>query len=147
MVVKRLVGNALVCGTLLWSALKFSFEEKEALRGARSALSRNEAPVLWRFGTPPVLELTRCMDRVRSELARDSIVGFVSAEGPSGDQLFRWRWAAFLAPEIHLLEVHDPVPPLSTAFLVVYGREFRHRQIEPVFESPGCSLFRVRPVS
>lgn len=129
----------------------FVAEATGELRGF-DARSANANPFNWRFGMAPVVRFSRCMAEARALLPPGTLVAFVSpGEGAAGrgggggnDDFFRWRWAAYLLPELDLVRLQDASPPQAPSYLLTYRREAPGRRFELVRQLTGGRLYRVR---
>jgi hypothetical protein len=88
----------------------------------------------WRFGMAPVERLRRTLRGVEGWLPRDSIVAFTSPAGEYDAEFYRWRWAAYLLPDL------DVVPPEATAVVAAYAVAYRRLPL-PL---RGCRLDLIR---
>jgi len=106
----------------------------------------NVLPVAWRFGSPPVLRLQRCLAPVENLMPLGSLVIFASPPGPMGADFFRRRWAAYLLPRSSVVALDDLQPPQLASYLVTFGglRELPpglHLELDRQLEN--CRLYRI----
>jgi hypothetical protein len=125
-----------------WSAMGLLVEVRDAAEEA-DARGGNALPFFWRFGMAPVGRFARCMAAARAVLPAGAVVAFDSAEGPRDADFFRWRWAAYLLPEQHLVRAGDP--RALAGFLLTYRKQVRDRSHELLTQLPGGRLYRVLP--
>jgi hypothetical protein len=101
-----------------------------------------DAPVLaWRPGTPPVERLRRFLDEARRFLPHGAVLGFASPGGPADAAFFRRLWAAYLAPELNLLDEADA--PAHTHYILAYGVRIDRPGVSLVRPLPGGGLYRI----
>jgi hypothetical protein len=79
-------------------------------------------PNQWRFGMAQVERLRRSLAGVEGWLPADSVVGFASPPGAGSADFFRWRWAAYLLPDLLVSPADDHEGWNGAAFLIEYGR-------------------------
>ncbi len=106
----------------------------------------NVLPVAWRFGSPPVVRLQRCLAPVESLVPLDTLVIFASPPGPLGAEFFRRRWAAYLLPRSNVVALDDLRPPQLASYLITFGglRELPpglHLELDRQLEN--CRLYRI----
>jgi hypothetical protein len=125
---------------LLWTLAACGHEAWLAWR-ARGRTGR-VPPALWRLPTRPVEHLRACAEAVRGRLPPRSRVAFLSRP-PTEDQFYRWRWAAYLLPEMEVLALTDAGIPETARYVVAYRRGFEDARARPLAEFPGCTLYEV----
>ncbi len=127
----------LLLGLLVaWSGVALT-REAIAARSDWSRRQRNVPPCMWRLGMAPVARLRACVAGVEGLLPRDSLVLFASpSAGPCNPEFFRWRWAAYLLPDLLVARTDDLEARQLAAYLLAYRR--------PVEPPPGCRLELIR---
>jgi hypothetical protein len=127
----------LLLGLLVaWSGVALT-REAMAVRGDWSRRQRNVPPCMWRLGMAPVARLRACLAGVEGLLPRDSLVLFASpSAGPCNPEFFRWRWAAYLLPDLLVARTDDLEARQLANYLLAYRR--------PVEPPPGCRLELIR---
>jgi hypothetical protein len=118
-----------------WAAVALAREAGGAL-ASWDARQINRPPCLWRLGMAPAERLRRCLDGVEGWLPANSTVIFVSPPGECGAEFFRWRWAAYLLPDLDVVLPDDVAGGKLAAYLIAY-------RTEPV-PPPGAHLVLVR---
>jgi len=139
---KLLVGLA-----LLWAGYAALRELNSAVTGYDLRDRRPAGPLQWRFGMPAVGDLARFAAGARPLLPPGSRVAFASTRTTGGragdDAFFRYRWAAYLLPEVDLVAAGSPAAAEAD-----YALGFRLLLPAPRFELiatlPGGSVYRVR---
>jgi hypothetical protein len=129
---------------LAWSLLGFLYEVRDGLDGIDHRRDRPVAPELWHLGSSQTERLRTCLTAVREAVPAGSYVVFVSPPGPSEAEFYRWRWAAYLLPDLHVLPLDSPETPRLAQYLVDYRRRFEHPWLGEMRQLPGCRLFTVR---
>jgi hypothetical protein len=129
-----------------WSAMGLLVEVRDAAEEA-DGRGGNALPFFWRFGMAPVGRFARCMAAARAVLPAGAVVAFDSAEGPRDADFFRWRWAAYLLPEQHLVRADDPRARALAGFLLTYRKQVRDSSHPLLTQLPGGRLYRVLPAA
>ena len=129
-----------------WSGAGLLREVRDAVEEL-DARGGNALPFFWRFGMAPVGRFARCMAAARAVLPAGAVVAFDSAEGPRDADFFRWRWAAYLLPEQHLVRAGDPRARALAGFLLTYRKEVRDGSHQLLTQLPGGRLYRVLPAA
>ena len=122
---------------VVWGGVALAHETGDVLAGwdARQA---NREPCVWRFGMAPVERLERCLAGVEGWVPRDSVVIFASPAGPCSAEFYRWRWAAYLLPDLLVSSPGDHDGRQRAEYVIAY------RMLpEP---PPGASLELLRPL-
>jgi hypothetical protein len=96
----------------------------------------NRPPCVWRLGMAPAERLRRCLAGVEGRLPPDTVTVFVSPPGTCGAEFFRWRWAAYLLPDLDVVSPDDAAGRTVASHLIAY-------RTEPV-PPPGAHLVLVR---
>jgi hypothetical protein len=105
-----------------WAGAALAYRTGAALTGWD--MRRADWPACaWSLGTGPVARLGRFLAGVEGWLPRDSVVVFESPPGPCNSQFFRWRWAAYLLPDLEVSLPDDPDGSRLAAYLIAYGTE------------------------
>jgi hypothetical protein len=139
------VARKLILGLLLAVALHgFLAEVHSGLDGYDHRRERGQLPAAWRFGSAQTERLEACLAAVRKVVPPGSHIAFVSPPGPEEAELYRWRWAAYLLPEMDVMPLGSPETPRLAEYLVDYRRGFEHPWLTAPRELPGCRLFTVR---
>jgi hypothetical protein len=121
-----------------WAGAAMAYRTGAALTGWDTR--RADRPACeWSLGTGPVAHLGRCLAGVEGWLPRDSVVLFESPPGPCNSRFFRWRWAAYLLPDLAVSLPDDPDGSRLAAYLIAY-------QTEPE-PPPGSRLVLVRQLA
>lgn len=120
---------------VVWAGGSLAYRTGNALAGwdARRA---ERSPCSWQLGIAPAERLRRCLAGMEGWLPRDTVVLFVSPPGPCSAPFFRWRWAAYLLPDLEVSSPDDPSGSLKAVYLIAY-------QMEPA-PLPGAHLVLVR---
>jgi hypothetical protein len=129
---------------VLWSAAALLAEVRGALTSWDARADWRRPAESWRFGTPQVARLERCLAPARQLLPAGSIVAFVTADEPKGNALILTRWAAYLMPTHDVLAGKDPAAGMMAGYVVAYGVPLQDPETELVRWLPGCQLYRVR---
>jgi len=123
---------------VVWAGAALAYRTGAALTGWD--LRRADRPACeWSLGTAPVAALGRFLAGVEGWLPRDSVVLFESPPGPCNSPFFRWRWAAYLLPELEVSLPDDPDGSRLAAYLIAY----RTAPAPP----PGTRLVLVRQLA
>jgi hypothetical protein len=138
-VLSRLV----LTGTLAFATIAF-LGEVWRQESSCPALSPPDAPVLaWRLGTPPVERLRSFLDAAHRHLPHGALVGFASPEGAGGAAFIRRLWAAYLAPDLNILDAADA--HAYTHYVLAYGVRIDRPGVSLVRPLPGGGLYRLGP--
>ena len=130
---------------LAWGLLVMLREMSFALAQYDGRTSLNpRATIRWRYGTPPVERLERCLAGGRKLVPPGRVIVFVSPAGPQNADFYRWRWAAYLLPEHEVAPLRDSETGRLAEYLVAYQQDFQHPRLEAMAQLPGCRLYRVR---
>jgi hypothetical protein len=132
---------------LAWGVLVFLRETGRALVAIDARAESRESVPYWRFGMPQVASLDRCLDLVRRQVPRGSVVAFASPpDTAAGDrsEFFRWRWAAYLLPRHEVAPLQGPDTGRLAEYLITYQRAIENPRLVAMAELPGCKLYRVR---
>jgi hypothetical protein len=100
---KLLLGLALA-----WAGYAALREVNVAVTGYDLRDRSSRAPLEWRFGMPAVEDLERFAAAARPLLPAGAVVALASPESGPGDALLRYRWAAYLLPEVELVPAGSP---------------------------------------
>jgi len=126
---------------LAWSGVALT-REAVVTRHDWSQRQRNVPPCLWRFGMAPVERLRACVAGVEGLLPRDSLVLFASpSAGLCNPEFFRWRWAAYLLPDLLVARPDDLEARQLATYLLAY-----RRPVQPA-PPPGGRLVLVRQLA
>lgn len=136
---KLILGLALV-----WTGFAFLAETQKSLGLFDRRQSRPFAPPYWRFGVRQLDDFQAFLEAARREVPAGSRIAFASRPGPDDADFFRWRWAAYLMPEMDVLplamwEGGEPAP-----YVLAFRREVEDPRVEEVRRLPGGRLYRVR---
>ncbi len=138
-----ILSRLVLTGTLVFATIAFLGEAWRQER-ACPAVSPPDAPVLaWRLGTPPVERLRGFLDAAHRLLPRGALVGFASPEGPDGAAFIRRLWAAYLAPDLNILDAADA--HAYTRYVLAYGVRLDRAGVSLVRPLPGGGLYRLGP--
>lgn len=139
------MARKLILGLLLAVALHgFLAEIHSGLDGYDHRHERGQVPGAWRFGSAQTDRLATCLAAVRKAVPPGSHIAFVSPPGPEEAELYRWRWAAYLLPEMEVLPLSSPETPQLAEYLVDYRRGFENPRLTGMRQLPGCRFFTVR---
>jgi hypothetical protein len=105
-----------------WSAVALARGTGAAV-ASWDARQVNRSPCMWRLGMAPVERLRRSLAGVEGWLPPDTVVLFVSSPGTCGAAFFRWRWAAYLLPDLELSSPDDVNGQRLAAYLIAYRTE------------------------
>jgi hypothetical protein len=135
----------LILGLALAASLYgFLAEVRQGLETYDHRSEHRAGPGQWRFGTPAVERISTCLAEVREVVPPGSFVVFVSPPGRGDVEFFRWRWAAYLLPEMEVLPLDSPETPQRAQYLIDYRRRFEHPRLGAMRQLRGCRLFAVR---
>lgn len=135
----------LLLGLLVaWAGLALAFESRIAVEGYDRREAYRAGPLRWRFGTPPPERLGEALEGLRGVVPPGSVVAFATRTGPGDSGFFRWRWAAWLLPEYHVVPVAGAQLPENAEYLVTYGQAVSDPRLEPLRDIPPARLFRVK---
>jgi hypothetical protein len=129
---------------VLWAAVALLAEVRGALTSWDARAEWRGPADRWRFGTPQVTRLERCLAPVRRLVPAGSIVAFATPDEPRLNAFFATRWAAYLMPAHHVLVREDPAAGVMAGYVVAYGVPLQDPRTELVRQLPGCRLYRVR---
>ncbi|HXO21954.1 MAG TPA: hypothetical protein VOA87_18725, partial [Thermoanaerobaculia bacterium] len=101
-------------------------------------------PVSWRAGMPQVESLASFLAAARPLLPAGSAVVFASPPHPESP--FRYRWAAYLYPEVELIPLSDPQAGSRGRYLLAYRTQIDHPRLELLRWLPGGRLYRIRAI-
>jgi hypothetical protein len=118
-----------------WAAVTLARATGDTLAGW-DAREVNRPPCAWRLGMAPAERLRRCLSGVEGWLPPDTVVVFVSPSGSCGAEFFRWRWAAYLLPDLDVVSPDDIAGRKAASYLIAY-------RTEPA-PPPGAYLVLVR---
>jgi len=135
---------AAVCLGLLGSGAAFLRETGRALTAYDGRRDLALGVIAWRFGLPQVDRLDAFLRAARPLLPPGEPAVFGSPDDAPGQRFFRYRWAAFLLPEVPLLPLDDPAAGRAR-LLLNYGPRFEHPRLRFVRRLPGGQLYRVLP--
>ena len=130
---------------LAWSAFAFLAELREAMEVYDRRSVHRSDPVRWRFGTPQVETLRRCLAEARALIPPGSVVIFTSP-GPEEAAFYRWRWAAYELPEDDVIRLETPRAGEIGQYLISHRVPIEHPRAEPMKALTGCRLFKVKPL-
>lgn len=138
-----ILARVVLSGALAFATIAFLGAVRGQLRYCSAAPPPN-APVLsWRMHTPQVERLRGFLDDARRVLPHGAFVGFASAEGPLQAALIRRFWAAYLAPDLNLLN-EDEVD-VHTHYILAYGVRLDRPGVSLVRPLQGGGLYRIGP--
>jgi hypothetical protein len=118
-----------------WAAVALARETGAALADW-DARQVNRAPCMWRLGMAPAERFRRCLAEVEGRVPAGSVVIFVSSPGDCGAEFFRWRWAAYLLPDLDVVTPDDLAGRHLASHLIAY----RTAPVPP----PGARLVLLR---
>jgi hypothetical protein len=136
--------QALLGFVLVATTTAFLGEVHRAVTAYDSRESRTAGAIGWQFGIPQVERLQGFLRAARRHLPPGEAVIFASPEDAPGQRFFRYRWAAFLLPEVALLPLDDPTGSSRARFLIHYGPRIVHPRLKIVRRLPGGQLYRIR---
>jgi hypothetical protein len=136
---KLILGLALV-----WAGWAFLAETQKSLDLFDRRQSRPFTPPYWRFGVRQLDDFQTFIEAARREVPAGSRIAFVSREGPDSADFFRWRWAAYLMPEMDVLHLSDFERGEPAAYGLAFRRELDDSRMEEIRRLPGGRLYRVR---
>ncbi|HTQ80134.1 MAG TPA: hypothetical protein VMM92_09060 [Thermoanaerobaculia bacterium] len=129
---------------LAWAGFAFLAELSRAVSGFDLRERYSPATIGWRFGIPQVVRLSRFLEAARPLLSRGERVAFASPPAPQADLFFRYRWAAYLLPEVDLVPWEDQAGRQASELL-----SYSYRQPGPGLHLkrrlPGGFLYQVGP--
>jgi len=137
---RRLILGFLLC----WVGFSFLAEVKKAVASYDARQRTWETPAFWRLGMPQPDRLELCLAGVRERVPAGSFVVFASPSGAQGAEFYRWRWAAYLLPEHHVIPPSHRQAGSLAQYFVTYDVRVENPRIEPMWRRPGCRLYRVR---
>jgi hypothetical protein len=118
-----------------WAVLGLIHDTADAWDGW-SRRGWNSVPCAWRLGMAPVERLRRCLAGVDGLVPAGTVVAFASQNSPCDGQFFRWRWAAYLLPQLEVTTLDDVDGQQLSAYLITY-------RLLPA-PLPGTRLYLVR---
>ena len=130
---------------LAWAGYAALAEVGRTLAEYDGRATRLAGAIGWREGMPQVERLERFAAAARPLLPPGSMVVFVSTDDTPEQQFFRYRWAAYLLPEVDLIPFADPAAGRDGRYLLAYSRRMDHPRLELLRRLPGGWLYRVRP--
>jgi len=130
---------------LAWAGYAALCEVGRAVAGFDARATTLASPIGWRHGMPQVERLERFADAARPLLPPGSAVVFATPEDTPDQQLFRFRWASYLLPEVDLIPLSDPAAGTLGRYVLGYRRRMDHPRLELLRRLPGGWLYRVRP--
>lgn len=129
---------------LAWAGVAFLQEVNGAVRSFDARETRAAGPMYWRFGIPQMTGFARCVAAAHREIPAGSVVAFASRPGPDAADFFRWRWAAYLLPEMHVVPLSDAEASRMADYLLTFRLESDDPRFEPLRRLPGGWLYRAR---
>jgi hypothetical protein len=133
---------------LVWAAYALADACRQAL-AERELRAQNVLPCRWHFGLAAVDRLQRCLAGVEGLLPGGSVVLFDSPAGPVDARFYRWRWAAYLLPDLEVAMPEDGLGARTAAYAIGYHRvpaAPAQSHLDLSRRLDGCLLFRiVRP--
>ena len=139
MIRKLILGLALV-----WTGFAFLAETRKSLERFDERQSRPSAPPYWRFGVRQLEDFEAFVAAARREVPAGSRIAFASRPGPNDADFFRWRWAAYLMPEMDVLPLAMWEGGERAAYVLAFRREVEDPRAEEIRRLPGGRLYRVR---
>jgi hypothetical protein len=97
----------------------------------------------WRFGTPAVSSLERCLAPARRIVPPGSVVAFAAPGEPRDTALSHLRWAAYLMPAQNVLAHDDPAETIVAQYVIVWGAPLQAPGLTRLRQLPGCTLYWV----
>jgi hypothetical protein len=140
--ISRLALGLLLGCSVLAAARAFVVETRDAVAGFEGR-PLNIGPFFWRSGMAPTERLARCLDEARALLPAGSVVAFASAPGPDDAAFYRWRWAAYLLPGIHLVRLEERHASPPARYVLTYRVQVDEHGLALVRQLPGGRLYRV----
>jgi hypothetical protein len=137
---KMLLGLALA-----WAGYGALFELNRALAGYDLRDRRLAGAIDWHPGMPQLATLERFTAAARPLLPPGAPVVFASNEDGTDQPFFRYRWAAYLLPEVDLIPLSDPAAGTQGRYLLGYRRHFGHPRLVLLRRLPGGWLYRIQP--
>lgn len=134
--------KAILALALAWAGYAAVREVAAAVSGYRHRATRLESAITWRPGMPQVEVLERFIAAARPLLPRGSAVVF--AGGDDDQDFFRYRWAAYLLPEVDLIPFADPARS-EAQYLLAYRRKIDHPRLQQIRRLPAGRLYRILP--
>jgi len=126
-----------------WTGVGLLYEVNERLTAYDQRGSERTMPALWRFGTRPPARLASCLAEVARRVPVGSTLTIRSQPGPGEAEFFRWRWASYLLPLHDVLPEDKAQGAALRGFVVAVQRPIQEPGAVPIFERPGCILYRV----
>jgi len=145
-VLRKILLQLALAGALAWAGFALLAEMEGAVAGYDLRERASPSAGGWRFGIPQVVRLERFLDAARPLLPRGERVGFTSPPAIPGELFFRYRWAAYLLPEVDLVPWEGPgAPPSNGApHLLSYSYRLSDPRLALERRLPGGFLYRIR---
>ena len=128
---------------LAWAGYGALCELNSAVSSYDRRDRRLASAIDWRPGMPQLEKLAGLTAAARPYLPPGSAVVFASA-GDDQD-FFRYRWAAYLLPEVDLIPFADPAAGTAGRYLLSYRRRFDHPRLVLLRRLPAGWLYRIQP--
>lgn len=130
-----ILARLLLVAGLVFAAVGFLGEVWTQERSCEAVQSPNVPVLAWRLGTPPVEGLRHSLDDARALLPRGAVVGFTSPAGPINAPFFRRLWAAYLEPDLNIVDSTDA----HAQYIIAYGLRIDRRGAYLLHPLPGGS--------
>lgn len=130
---------------LAWAGFAFLAEVRHSLDLLDQRESRPFVPAHWRFGVRQLEDFQAALEAARREMPAGSRVAFTSRPGPEDADFFRWRWAAYLMPEMDVLPFSAFENGEPVAYVLAFRKEVQDPRLEMIRRLPGGRLYRVLP--
>lgn len=129
---------------LLWVGLSFVFEIDRTLERYRSGHWFYRGSPRWRFGSPPVEELSRFLGKASSVIPPGRRILFSSLTDSNAADFFRYMWAAYFLPRHDLLRPpEDPALDVGE-YWIAYHTTIDDPRLELILEDPSGKVYRIR---
>jgi hypothetical protein len=122
---------------LLWAGAAFAQEGWTAIDEWRRRGRFEASSFYWRFEVPQTTALELCLARAARVMPGGTVVALYD---PTQD-IFRWRWAAYLLPT-HDVVISRDAEAFGASFYVTLGP--RPPRGKLLMTRPGCQVFRLR---
>jgi hypothetical protein len=134
-----ILARSLLGAVLVSAAVGFFGEVWTQERSCEAVPSPNVPVLAWRLGTPPVEALRHFLGAARALLPRGAVVGFTSPEGPIDAAFFRRLWAAYLEPDLNVVDDADR----HAHYILAYGLRIDRPGVHFIHPLPGGGLYQI----
>jgi hypothetical protein len=130
---------------LAWAVAALARETGAAVAGWDDRQA-NVRPADWRFGSAPVERLERCLAGAEGWLPSGTTVLFTSPASEPSAEFYRWRWAAYLLPDLQVGAPGSFDDPRDAPYVIAYRRTPTPPagcRLDPIRDLDGGRIYRV----